>query len=403
MHTTHPTLRASLRSLPKAAWVLFFGTFLNKFGGFVVPFLTLYLTKRGYGVAEAGAAISAYGAGTLTASLLGGYLADTIGRRKTIVLSMFSGAAAMFLLSQVRSLPWIILITALAGLTGELYRPASSALLTDLVPAGQRVTAFSAYRMAFNAGWAFGPATAGFLAQRGYFWLFAGDAATSALFGLVAWFALPETKPSSGRNADWREAIVVIKADWRFHQILIAALLVGLVFLQMFSSFSLRVTDLGFSGATYGALLSLNGLLVVCCELPLTTITRRFPARRVMALGYLLIGGGFALNGIVHNVPGLAACVVSFTFGEMIAIPVAAAYVADLSPVHMRGRYMGVYGLMWSIAMVAGPAAGMKLFAAGNGALWISCGAITVLAAIVVSVRIPASSVKIAAVSVAEN
>ena len=33
-------------ALPRAAWILFFGTFLNKFGGFVVPFLTLYLTKR---------------------------------------------------------------------------------------------------------------------------------------------------------------------------------------------------------------------------------------------------------------------------------------------------------------------------------------------------------------------
>src|SRR5207249_11803488 len=111
--------------------------------------------------------------------------------RKTIVVSMFSAAIAMMLLSQARSLSAIILLTALAGLAGELYRPASSALLADLVPAGQRVTAFSAYRMAFNAGWAFGPATAGFLAGRGYFWLFVGDAVTSLLFGVVAFFALP--------------------------------------------------------------------------------------------------------------------------------------------------------------------------------------------------------------------
>ena len=55
-----------------------------------------------------------------------------------------------------------------AGLTGELYRPACSALLADLVPAGQRVTAFAAYRMAFNAGWAFGPAVAGLLAKRAF-------------------------------------------------------------------------------------------------------------------------------------------------------------------------------------------------------------------------------------------
>src|SRR5256886_11588174 len=136
-------------------------------------------------------AVGAYGVGTLLASGLGGHLADTIGRRKTIVLSMFSAAITMLLLSQARSLPAIILLTAFAGLAGELYRPASSALLADLVPAGQRITAFSAYRMAFNAGWAFGPAVAGLLAKKSFFWLFAGDAATSILFGLVAFFVLP--------------------------------------------------------------------------------------------------------------------------------------------------------------------------------------------------------------------
>src|SRR5438045_9171862 len=123
----------------------------------------------------------------------------------------------MLLLSQARSLPAIILLTAFAGLTGELYRPASSALLADLVPAGQRVTAFSAYRMAFNAGWAFGPATAGFLAGHGYFWLFVGDAATSAAYGAVALFALPKGAQSRTTDASWGEALAVLRRDRRFH------------------------------------------------------------------------------------------------------------------------------------------------------------------------------------------
>ena len=49
---------------------------------------------------------------------------------------MFSGAIAMMLLSQAHTLPSILALAALAGLTGEMYRPASSALLADLVPAG---------------------------------------------------------------------------------------------------------------------------------------------------------------------------------------------------------------------------------------------------------------------------
>src|SRR5271169_1633613 len=99
----NPTLFTNLRALPPVAWILFFGTFLNKFGSFVVPFLALYLTRKGYSVAQAGVAIGAYGVGNVVATVLGGHLADSVGRRKTIALSMFSGAAAMLLLSQASS------------------------------------------------------------------------------------------------------------------------------------------------------------------------------------------------------------------------------------------------------------------------------------------------------------
>ena len=116
------TLLSSLRALPRAAWILFFGTFLNKFGGFVVPFLTLYLTGRGYSVTQTSFAVASYGIGSLVAALLGGHLADYLGKRKTILLSMFSGAATMILLSQAHNLALIFALTALAGLTNEFYR-----------------------------------------------------------------------------------------------------------------------------------------------------------------------------------------------------------------------------------------------------------------------------------------
>jgi MFS family permease len=383
--TETPTLLASLRALPRPAWILFFGTFLNKFGSFVIPFLTLYLTRQGYSLAAAGTAVGAYGVGNLSASILGGYLADRIGRRKTIVLSMFSAAVAMMLLSQAHSLPLIVAFAALAGITGELYRPASSALLADLIPAGQRVTAFSAYRLAFNAGWAFGPATAGFLAARGYFWLFAGDAATSAAFGLVALFALPRGVRSQSGNARWSEALRVLRRDRAFHQVLIASFAVALIFFQMASTFGLQVTRLGFPDKAYGAIISLNGALVVVFELWLTTITRRFPARRVMAIGYLLLGAGFMLNAFARTIPELVACMVVFTFGEMTAMPVSAAYIADLAPADMRGRYQGAFGLVWATALVIGPAFGMKLFSMGPRYLWFACAALGVIAAIVIS------------------
>jgi len=383
---TSPNLLSSLRALPRPAWTLFFGTFLNKFGAFVVPFLTLYLTKQGYTVTDAGIAVGAYGVGGLFASLLGGHLADKLGRRQTIALSMFLGAATMMLLSQAHGLALIIALTALTGLASEFYRPASSALLTDLVPPNLRVTAFATLRMAFNAGFAFGPAMAGFLAAFGYFWLFAGDAATSVLFGLVAMFALPNGVHNPQANASWREALQVLRRDYKLHQMLAANFAIGLVFMQMASTYGLYVTQLGFSAATYGVLVSLNGALVVLVELPLTTITRRFPARRVMAAGYVIIGVGYALNHFARTVPALAACMTIFTLGEMVTMPMASAYIANLAPAHMRGRYLGVSALTWSVALIIGPGLGMKLFALNPAAYWLACGAISLVAAVIILV-----------------
>lgn len=388
MNALQPTLLASLKKIPRPAWILFAGTFLNKFGTFVIPFLTLYMTRRGYSIPQAGTAISAYGVGHILASFLGGHLADTFGRRNTIVLSMFSAALTMMLLSQAHTFYTIVLMTALAGMTAEMYRPASSALLADLIPAGQRVTAFSAYRLAFNAGWAFGPATAGFLAQHSFFWLFAGDAMTSALFGIVAWAALPHgLRSSNHRTAGWGEAWKVMADDKRFWQVIASSFCVGLAFLQMSSTFGVQVTALGFSPATYGALISLNGVLVVLLELPLTTFTQRFPPRQAIAFGYLLIGIGFAINAFAHTIPMLACAVVIFTFGEMWAMPVASAYIADLSPIHLRGRYTGMVGLTWAFALVCGPNLGLTLFSISPAATWLTCGGLGLLAAAIISLK----------------
>ncbi|MGZ4384593.1 MAG: MFS transporter, partial [Gaiellaceae bacterium] len=181
-----PTVRSNIRALPRPAWFLFAGTLVNRFGSFVLTFLVLYMTEKGYSSAEAGAAASAYGVGAIGASALGGLMADRLGRRRTIATSMFGSAASMLALSQARSLASILLLAAVTGLCSELYRPASSALLADVVPPERRVTAFAVYRFAINLGFAFGPATAGLLAQRSFTLIFVGDAITSTAYGVIA-------------------------------------------------------------------------------------------------------------------------------------------------------------------------------------------------------------------------
>jgi len=390
--TAHNEKTASLvrnvLSLPRGAWLLFLGTFLNKFGTFVIPYLAVYMGHLGYSVRDAGLAIGAYGAGTLGACLLGGHLADRLGRRKTIVLSMVSSAAAMMCLSQAARLPMILTLAGLAGLTGELYRPASSALLADLVPSGLRVTAYAAYRMSFNAGWAFGPAVAGVLSAHSFLWLFVGNASSAIVYGLVAWFAFPEDHHARRVEGSLLDTWRVLRDDARLRQVMLAALLVGLVFVQAFSTMSLEITRSGFSSAIYGLVLSLNGWLVVLFELPITSLTKRHPARRMMALGFILVGIGFASNLLARTIPMMILTTALFTLGEMTSMPVSGAYVADLAPADRRGLYMGAYGMVWALAMVFGPSLGMMLFSVSRPALWATCGLFGLLASAVILARV---------------
>lgn len=377
---------------PRSLWILFAGIFLNRFGSFVSVFLVLYMISRGYTVVQAGEAVGAYGIGSLGASSFGGYLTDWLGRRYTIVLSMFSSAATMLVLSQAQTLPLIIILTGLAGMTAELYRPASSALLADLVLPEQRVTAFAWYRLAVNLGFAAGPTVAGLLASHSFLLVFTGDAVTSIAFGLLALLALPKSeKSSAARELEQAGLWETLRVDYRYLLFLLGSTLLAFVYFQHLSTFALQVQAYGFSSTVYGLLLSVNGTCIIILELPISSMTRRLPTRPVIAVGWLLIALGFGLIAIAHTIALLILTVVIWTLGEMVHSPVSSAYVANLAPAHLRGRYQGTWGLTWSAGLIFGPVLGTLLFSWNAVELWLLCGALGLLAALLVllSGRLP--------------
>ncbi|HEX7734162.1 MAG TPA: MFS transporter [Ktedonobacteraceae bacterium] len=375
---------------PRALWILFAGVFVNRFGSFVSVFLILYMISRGYTPTQAGVAVSVYGIGSLGASVLGGYCTDHLGRRNTLLFSMFSSAATMLLLSQVADLRLLIPLVGLAGVTGELYRPAASALIADLVPPARRIRAYALYRFCINLGFAAGPAVAGFLANRSFLLIFVGDALTSFAFGLLVLCALPvdsigHAQLQRERNGLWQN----LRGDYRFLLFLLASLLISFVYFQNQSTFALQVHALGLSDALYGTLISLNGLLIIFLELPISLVTQRLPMRTVIASGLSLIGLGFGLLAFASTLPLLAVTVGVWTLGEMIHSPVSAAYVANLAPLPQRGRYQGIWGLTWGSGLTFAPLLGTLIFAWSATGLWLLCGALGIVAALLLALPLP--------------
>jgi MFS family permease len=380
------TMRRNIKELPGPAWFLVAGHFVNWFGSFAIVFLVLYLTKRGYSFAAAGTAVAAYGLGEMLTGGLAGHLADRYGRRNTMAVSTLASAGATLALYFVHSYGAILVVAFLAGMATEGWRPASRALMADIVPEGQRVTAFALVRLAGNLGIAAGSAVAGFLADHSFLWVFVTDAATSTAFGLLVLVALPRGRVTDREEEREHGGFRTILADRAFLMFLFGSLVISFVYFQGQSAalplHVVRVSNL--QPSDFGLLLALNGILVVLLELPISSITMHRSPKQMIALGFLLVGLGFGLTAAADTLPMLLLTVAIWTLGEMVAAPVGYAYVADIAPEHLRGRYQGLYGVFWGTGSVTGPALGAWLLGQSVTGFWFLCGILGLVAALLV-------------------
>ena len=375
-------LRKSLKAFPSTFWILTGATFVTRFGVFVVPFLTLFMTRRGFTAGQAGLATGAYSVGSFFAAALGGWLADRIGRNHTLAFSALGGAACMMLFSQAEHFASLIGLSMLTGFINESGHPASNALVQDIVPPEHRVNAYAVNRFSVNLAWSLGPAAAGFLAEKSFFWLFAGDAATSTIFGLIAFFLLPKGNASPKNTSGWGKALRSIAVNKPFLALAAAQVFLAFNFRQLNTAFPLHFDAMGLPLSQLGMVQALNGVMICALEFALLSVTRQFSMRIFIALGYIVLGGSylFFFGGATLSI--FIAVMVVYTFGEMLAFSRQQAYAASFAPDHMRGRYSGFLSLAWCVGSSSGAAVGLEVYEHSPNALWLLCAIFGIVAAL---------------------
>jgi MFS family permease len=351
------------------------GTIINRLGGFAVPFLMLYLTARlGMSAAAAAGVVSALGAGSFLAQLTGGELADRFGRRPVMLLSFFVAPLAMLGVGLARDPLPLIIATLALGFFMDLYRPAVSAAVIDLVPVDKRTRAFGYIYWAINLGAALAPIAAGFLANIDFFLLFAGDALTTAIFGLVVLARVPESQAREvGSAARTRTAarVGVALRDSMLLAFVLLSLLVGIIYSQGQVTLPLDMASDGLPPSDYGLAIAVNGGLIVLITIVVSRMAERWHRYVTMAASALLLGIGFGLTGLADALPFYAFSVAVWTLGEVIGAAVAPVVVAEMSPPALRGLYQGIWGSSWGLAFFIGPALGGLVYEElGSGTLW---------------------------------
>jgi MFS family permease len=378
------SLLSQLRLLPRPFWVLVGATFVNRFGVFVVPFLALFITQNGNSATQAGFAVAAYSLGGFVAAWIGGWMADRLGRNVTMAVASIAGAGCMIAMSQATDWRMLALLSFITGAITEAGHPASAALVQDIVPQEQRVIAFAVQRFAVNLAWSLGPATAGFLAEYSFFWLFAVDAATSFFFGIIAWMFLPRGHQTPKAQAGWSHAWQSIRANKPFLALFAACVCIAWIFRQTNTTFPLHFERNGLSLHLCGLVLAMNGVMICLFEVPLAAGLRLWPVKQVLALGYILMGASFLIFLVSGSLTAFVLMMVVFTLGEMSAFSRQQAYSASLAPDDMRGRYVGFLSFAWCAGNTASSALGMPLYDHHPLILWALNAALGIVAAVLI-------------------
>jgi MFS family permease len=368
------------RESPPAARALLAGIFVNRLGAFIQIFLVLFLTDRGFSEVQAGAALAMYTAGAVVGVIVGGTLTDLLGPRRTILLSMSGSAVLVLSILYLRNYLALLVAVFVVGAVSGAYRPASSMLLSELTPKHRQVMIFAMYRLAYNLGNTAAPLIGAVLVAISYDLLFWGEAAAALGYAAVAAVALPrrdravaeeKAAGAAGRSTGY----LAVLADRRYVLFLLAVFINAIVYVQYLSTLPVAMRAEGLGTNWFSAMVALNGVIVITCELLVTKVVQHWPMRVVVAVGFVLLGGGMAIYALPFGAAVFVVGTLVWSAAEIVAGPTVFAYPAIASPERLRGRYIGAMTALFGIGSAAGSVVGLAIWNAVGEAVWWWCAA----------------------------
>jgi len=363
----------NIGSLPREVWVLFVTNLINRMGTMGLPFLVIYLTKsQGFSATEAGFVLSVYGIGALLTAPLAGRLSDRVGPLRVMKLSLLLSAFILALFPFARGYGVILAMVILWAVTGEAYRPASLTIITDAIEPERRRIVFSLNRLAINIGMSIGPAVGGFLLAYSFPLIFWVDGATSFIAFALFSIALRKYEHRHGQPGEFLEFGKSLFDDTR---ILVYVAIVFWIFVTFFQHAStlpyVCIGELHLSPSFFGLMFTINTSLIILFEVPMNFAMQHWPHKYTLALGSILCGLGYGGMMFATGLWSVIVTVVLWSFGEIIFVPSATAYMSDIAPPQHRGASMGLFQMVGNAAFAFSGWFGMRILERfGSTVLW---------------------------------
>ena len=382
---TARTYRNAYSGLSRSTWLLSLIMLINRSGTMVVPFMTLYLTGKGYSVAEAGFVFGLFGAGAFTGAWLGGKLTDRIGFYPVQLITLLGGGVLFIVLGQMKTFPLICVFTFAVSFINEAFRPANSTAIAFYSKESNRTRSYALNRLAINIGWSVGVAMGGLIADYNYELLFWVDGFTNIGAALIMWVFL---KPVDYKPLRKHVPVAGEKhsplQDKNYVLFVLVTMLFAACFFQIFTNLPVYFRrDLHLTESYIGLILAANGIIIALIEMVIV-----YKMENKGKNGFLITTGValVSLAFLLLNIPGMNATlaflmIIIITFGEIFSMPFMNTYWISRTSTTNRGQYAALYTMAWSAAQCLGPLLGAQVADRyGFNVLWWITGALALLA-----------------------
>jgi predicted MFS family arabinose efflux permease len=369
----------SFKGLPTEVWLLSAVSLINRSGAMVISFMTLYLTQAlQFDIRSAGYVMSSYGIGSIVGAYIGGQLTDNYGYYKVQFWTLVGSGLFLFIAVWIKDF-WLMCATMfIFSLISEAFRPANSVAIKQHSTEETRTRSFSLMRAAVNLAISVALVVGGILASLGWHWLFYVDAITCLGAAFIVRYYLKEKQtPSVFSDKKAQKSVENSAYKDRDYMLFVILTFIGAtVFMQIMWTVPAFFKDIyGWNTALIGIMAAINGIAVLCIEMPLIfRIENKRAPMHFIRIGMLL----YAISYLAFLLPqnwSISIAIfymIVISFGEIFVMPFSTSWATKRAGNANQGQYMALYSMAYAVSNVIAPMMGTQIIAAfGYPTLWV--------------------------------
>lgn len=377
--------------------------------GLFLPFSLLYFNRVvGLPLSTVGLALSLATLITIPMVPLSGVLVDRFGAKRVVLLSPLLQGAGVFGYLVVTTVITLMGMALLVAAGQSLFWSAHFTLVAQIAASNERDRWYGLAAATRNTGLGLGGLLAGILvganAARGYHLVVVANGLS---FFLAASLLLLGVRVSSPQRSEsmQRSAYRLVLRDGPFLLLATANVIFALCSTLLTIGVPVYVVDALHAPLwVIGALIALSTVLIATLQTVVVRLLEPYRRTRALMLSGLLWGSWCALLTLALVVPQrlllpvlfVATCL--YALAELIHDPTSNALAAETSPDALRGRYLAIFQLSWSIAAIVAPGLFTLLFTVHPIFPWLLMAGLILCASLTIfwiEPHLPKSAVRI--------